>query len=197
MATPIVTEKNQFQYDIDFTRDGETKSRSFTIDAYSLSGALSSAQQFQAFLAGQGGLSVTSIVPNEFIQPAGWRDNNPDESPWTTTSVGLTAIKTTEIYYGKSGGGGGGGGGERTISVMWDSASGGMYFTYDGQLQTDVVKVFDTSGEQLTVRWDSSYSEHYVETGMIEGHTYTVIVLPTDNYALTSLTFVAHDENPG
>lgn len=97
---------NQFKFDFAFSNaSGSTASRSFTIDTRNFEGGLSSAQELQKFFAGQGSLSVAAIVPNEFIQPTGWRDNNPAEPPWKTDTVYLTGITKYETSYDPAGGG--------------------------------------------------------------------------------------------
>lgn len=174
MATPILTEKNQFKYEIEFSRGASATTRSFTIDTTSLSAGLSAAQEFQSFLAGTGGFSVASIVPNQFIQPAGWRDDDPDEDPWTTEKVSLTGIRTEETFYGTEGGGGGGGGGG-DLELEYDPSEG-VIIKFDGQTQTSLVKAFAENGTALTVEWDTGSHYHFIEAP-ISTPSVTVVVL--------------------
>ena len=123
---------------------GSVASRSFTFDTKSINGGLSSAQEFQNFLVGQGSTSVAAIVPNQFIQPTGWRDNDPSEPPWTTEKVRLTGVTTDETFYGEAGGGSSASGRNLSIIGADDDMDTEVQFKYDGinQSQPPTVSVF-------------------------------------------------------
>ena len=145
MADPIKIHKYQFKYDVDFTNSsGSVASRSFSFDTKSINGGLSSAQEFQNFLVGQGSTSVAAIVPNEFIQPTGWRDNDPSELPWTTEKVRLTGVTTDETFYGEAGGGSSASGRNLSIIGADDDMDTEVQFAYDGISSTEppTVSVF-------------------------------------------------------
>lgn len=107
MATPVIISKDQFKYEFTLARDGDNATRSFTIDTNAPAAALSAAIELQGIFAGSASSPFNLINPNQLIQPAGWRDNDPDEDPWTTAKVGLVQIHTDETYYGELPEGGG------------------------------------------------------------------------------------------
>ena len=132
---------NQFKYDFEFSNaSGSTATRSFTIDTRNFEGGLSSAQELQKFFAGTGSLSVAAIVPNEFIQPTGWRDNNPAEPPWTTQKVYLTGITKYETSYDPEGGGESPSGRNLVITGADDEQDSEVHFRYDGADSSSVNK---------------------------------------------------------
>lgn len=137
----VTTITNQFKYDFEFSNASEsTATRSFTIDTKNFEAGLSYAKALQDFFAGTGSLSVASIVPKEFIQPTGWRDNNPNEPPWTTQKVYLTGITKYETSYDPAGGGESPSGRNLVITGASDEQDSEVHFTYDGADSSTVNK---------------------------------------------------------
>ena len=182
---------NQFKYDFDFTNaSGSTATRSFTIDTRNFEGGISSAQELQRFFAGQGSLSVAAIVPNQFVQPTGWRDNDPNEPPWTTQTVYLTAITKYETTYDPAGGGGGDvEPTERNYSIVGadDEQSSEIHFSYDGISDTvkPTVNVFyNNKWNPMTVNYQSNGSYYLLEkTELLANKKGTIFIPATNDYA--------------
>lgn len=173
---------NQFKYDFDFTNaSGSTASRSFTIDTKNFEAGLSHAKALQDFFAGTGSLSVASIVPKEFIQPTGWRDNNPAEPPWTTEKVYLTGITKYETSYDPAGGGGGGD--EAVIQLEYDSDIDAVTITYQG---TSTPQVFKADGTTVSIR--AGNPGYWFIENVVSGTTYFVFTAPDATLAAGSAT---------
>ena len=184
MADPITTYKHQFKFDIDFANaSGSTATRSFTIDTKSISGGLSVAQEFQSFLIGQGSTSVAAIVPNQFIQPTGWRDDNPSEPPWTTQKVRLTGITTDETFYGEAGGGSSAGGRSITITGAEDDMDTEVQFTYEGinQAEPPTVSVFYNNqwNAQSLSYYENLNAFYFEKTAVMKNQQGTIYVPPS------------------
>lgn len=179
---------NQFKYDFDFSNaSGSTATRSFTIDTRNFEGGLSSAQELQQFFAGQGSLSVAAIVPNQFIQPAGWRDNNPAEPPWTTNTVYLTGITKYETSYEPAGGGSVEPSARNLVVTGADDAQDPeVQFRYDNMSDTikPTVNVFyNGNWNSLTPTYVAEQGYYYIDkSSVMSGAKATVFVPAVGTY---------------
>lgn len=175
----VTTITNQFKYDFEFTNaSGSSATRSFTIDTRNFEGGLSAAQELQNFFAGTGSLSVAAITPNEFIQPTGWRDNNPAEPPWTTNMVYLTGITKYETTYNPAGGGGGGG---MARNFIYEVSGSYLNFGFDGANEVQP-KVYDSNGNSVTVQ-DIADENYAYSITISAGNTYFIFKAANDGYA--------------
>lgn len=86
-------------FEWELTRDGETTTRSFSIDRvpYSSEGANTIRQFAKDFLTA-GGMSLAAVDQSTFWQPTGWRDNDPNEDPWTLADVTVSIVKTETTW---------------------------------------------------------------------------------------------------
>lgn len=146
MATPVIISKDQFKYEFTLARDGDNATRSFTIDTNAPSAALSAAIELQGIFAGSASSPFNLINPNQLIQPAGWRDNDPNEDPWTTAKVGLVQVHTDETYYGELPDGGGGGG---QLETEYDPDENLITIHYTG---TETPRAFYAKGDEITLQ---------------------------------------------
>lgn len=177
----VTTTSNQFKFDFDFTNaSGSTASRSFTIDTQNIEGGLSAAKELQDFFAGVGSLSVAAIVPNQFVQPTGWRDNDPNEPPWTTNMVYLSAITEYKTTYSPAGGGGGG----MSRNFVYEVSGSYLNFGFDGANEVQP-KVYDANGNAITVS-DIADENYAYSISVSAGNTYFIFKPANDGYAALS-----------
>lgn len=96
----VTVVKDSYRWTFDLVRDDETTTRTISMDnAKTDEAGLSAAKAFRDMFSGSISSPLTIIDPQTFIQPSGWRDNNPHESPWTTKSCELARVKETTTYY--------------------------------------------------------------------------------------------------
>lgn len=96
----VTTVKRTYRWTFDLTRDGDTTTRTISADDISTTEqGLSAAKAFRDMFNGSASSPLTIIDPQTFIQPTGWRDNNPNEAPWTTADCTLARIDETTTYY--------------------------------------------------------------------------------------------------
>lgn len=105
-AIQTVTQKLQFNFDMQRGQSAATRSLTVSdVPEYSASYA-STAEDFLKIFTGEKANPFSIIEPTEFFQPTGWRDNDPEESPWTTVGGEVHYITTTDYLIATSGQGG-------------------------------------------------------------------------------------------
>lgn len=178
----VVVNDYKATFDWELRRDGESTSRTFSIDnVRETEAGISSVREFRdAFLTGAG-LSLSIVEPTKFWQPTGWRDNDPNEEPWET--VGCTAkIVTTREYYLD---GGDEGTNARGLAVLGadDSSFDKLYIKYDGIESSDTPptvysKRSDTATWNTeTATWTADYNGSWSVSKVIE-QNYAYVQLP-------------------
>lgn len=188
----ITTTKNQFKFEFALQNGGNSATtRSFTIETVNgLSSGLSAAQSLQSVLAGSVSSPFSVIDPTTFVQPTGWRDNDPNEPPWTTASVTLFGIETKETFYSTEGGGGGGGDDSRNLRITGadDDQDPEVNFYFDGDVTPIVTALVNGTWQNVTVSKVGSGGQYYFEksVGMTQG---TVYLPPVGNYGAYTQTF--------
>lgn len=178
----VTTESAKWQYTFNLTRDGEKTTRVFSIDnpLSEVAGGVSAAKAFRDVFTGAASSPFSVIDPTQFIQPTGWRDENPDELPWTTTAVYLKRIETTETAYG---GGGGGGGDEAVIGLSYDSEIEAVTITYQG---TSTPQVYKADGTTVSIR--AGNPGYWFIENVTSGETYFVFTAPDATLAAGAAT---------
>lgn len=157
----ILVQSSKWQFNFEFERDGETNTRTISVDSTLNSEAgLSAAKAFRDVLTGAAANPFSIIEPTTFIQPTGWRDNNPEEEPWTVTACHLVRIDSTETHYD-----GGDGIPARGLELRYDNsdtANPKVIIYAEDITSTNVsilnAKVYYTDGEYGTtpVTWNST-----------------------------------------
>lgn len=88
-----------FDWDLTRSQGQETNKRSFTIDNVPYSSESANAiRKFAKDFLTAGGMSLTAIDQSTFWQPTGWRDNDPNEEPWTLNDVTVSIVKTETTW---------------------------------------------------------------------------------------------------
>lgn len=156
MAT-IVKKSDAFKYDFVFTRGNSTATRSFTFDTKSLSTALPEAQSLQSILSGSISSPFEVLDATALFQPAGWRDDDPNEAPWDTKQVNLTGVHTDEYIFGGS-----------TTTVEfdfdYDTPEDGLFVDVQNapNITVDNVKAFNEKGQSLTLNTVGSTTGYFL-----------------------------------
>lgn len=124
----VTIQNAKWQFTFNLERDGEETTRILSIDnPINSTAGVSAAKAFRDVFIGAASSPFSVINPTQFIQPTGWRDEDSDEPPWTTTAVYLKRIDTTETIYD-----GGGGGGGTTREITFSPTSDELKFRVEG-----------------------------------------------------------------
>lgn len=101
----VQTVEQKLQYKFELQRGQSTATRSLTVSdvpEFSASYA-STAENFLQIFTGGTTNPFSVIDPTTFFQPTGWRDNDPDEDPWTTVGGEVHHVTTTDYLIAQSG----------------------------------------------------------------------------------------------
>lgn len=178
----ITTTKETYRWQFKLKRDNDTEERSITLDQIKPNDAgLSAAKAFRDMCVGSTSSPLTVIDPTNFIQPTGWRDNDPNEEPWQTVACTLSKIEENVTTYE---GGEGGGGTPSTIELDYDPDEDLLTITYQG---SSTPKVYNSAGTAMTVE-ASTVSGYYFVRNIPTGTTYFVFTAPDGTYEAASAT---------
>lgn len=134
----ISSTKTKTEFTWNLVRGDEKTTRSFTVDGAAQSAVI---RDFRDGFV-NGSLSLSVIDPHTFWQPTGWRDNDPDEAPWTLASAEARIITTDETLLDGGIAPVPGGDNPRNIQFKND------VITYDGLIQSQPpsVSMKDSNG---------------------------------------------------
>ena len=153
----VISQKLQYKYDFVLGRTGaDDESRSMTLDTTDDTGAGETLAKAKAlrdlFVTGSAsGVTLAAVDPTQFIQPTGWRDNDPNDAPYTVKSCKLSLVNTTTTTYD-----GGEGGGDNPRNITYDSNG---VIKYTGLNSTDaplVAAFYSNEWHNQAVEYSSS-----------------------------------------
>lgn len=171
----VTTTKESYRWIFGLTRGTDTGERTLSIDNIQPNGGgLSAAKDFRDTFIGNGSTSFAIIDPTQFIQPSGWKDNDPNEEPWTTTSCTLQRVLEQVTTFD-----GGTPAQPRNFRVEGasDESDSRINIYFDGDVQPVVYGYNGTTWQTMQVNSVGNPTDHYYVT-KFEGITQASIYIP-------------------